>query len=328
MTPLLGSRPVVVSPHLDDGVLSLGATIAVETQRGIAVDVLTVFANDPASRAPAKAWDRACGFATEGQAASVRREEDRQACELVGALPKRLPSADSEYVRERSESAVWEPPVRLSPMRHSPPAGFPLAHPTSPLAHAPRARTAGGHTTGRVVRRAAVCSVAPHRPGRREWAAPSLDALRGLLNATAIALRTRSGRAMQQPSAPGISASDASGLTCTATQPDARARRQKRQAVSAYRSQLEGFGTHSGTAIALYEHGRRGEGSPAAVYSMTSVGACPLRARRLADSRPRSPGRGTKSAPRTRSARLKMTATAIPPTVYARVEANAAPTPP
>lgn len=261
MTPLLGSRPVVVSPHLDDGVLSLGATIAVETQRGIAVDVVTVFANDPASRAPAEAWDRACGFATEGEAASARREEDRQACELIGAVPKWLPFADSEYVRERSESAVWE---ALAPLVSDADSvllpGFPLAHPDHLwLTRLVLARRADTQRVGLYVEQPYAAWRLIGR-GRREWAAPGLTLRRGLLNATTIALRTRSGRAMQQPSAPENLVSDASGLTWTATQPDARARRQKRQAVSAYRSQLEGFGTHSGTVIALYEHGWRGEG--------------------------------------------------------------------
>lgn len=49
---------VVLSPHLDDAVLSLGATIARLSRHGRSVRVVTAFANDPTSRAPAGPWGR------------------------------------------------------------------------------------------------------------------------------------------------------------------------------------------------------------------------------------------------------------------------------
>ncbi len=52
-----GKRVVVVSPHSDDAVLSLGAAIAAWARRGAEVEVLTVFALDPGSHAPAGGWD-------------------------------------------------------------------------------------------------------------------------------------------------------------------------------------------------------------------------------------------------------------------------------
>ena len=42
--PRLLGRLVVVSPHLDDAVLSLGATLAHAVESGATVEVLTVFA--------------------------------------------------------------------------------------------------------------------------------------------------------------------------------------------------------------------------------------------------------------------------------------------
>lgn len=88
---------VVLSPHLDDAVLSLGAFAVGATRRGTPLTVLTVLAGDPTSSAAAGPWDEACGFRTAGEAARVRREEDRRACALIGATPVWLPFGDEQY---------------------------------------------------------------------------------------------------------------------------------------------------------------------------------------------------------------------------------------
>ncbi len=88
-----GRRLVILSPHLDDAALSLGATIAYASEVGLAVTVLTVLAGDPDSEEPAGTWDTICGFATAGEAARVRRAEDANACEILGAEPMWLPFA-------------------------------------------------------------------------------------------------------------------------------------------------------------------------------------------------------------------------------------------
>nr|MBA3401482.1 PIG-L family deacetylase [Actinomycetota bacterium] len=79
-----GKRIVVVSPHSDDGVLSLGAAMASWARRGAQVELLTVFALDPSSDAPAGGWDGRAGFSTEGEAAVGRRAEDTAACAILG----------------------------------------------------------------------------------------------------------------------------------------------------------------------------------------------------------------------------------------------------
>lgn len=108
MTPSLRSRPgarcaalaldgcVVVSPHLDDAVLSLGGTINAATRRGARVDVLTVHAGDPLSEATSDASNRLAGFRTAGEAARRRREEDAEACALIGARPRWLDLSDDD----------------------------------------------------------------------------------------------------------------------------------------------------------------------------------------------------------------------------------------
>jgi LmbE family N-acetylglucosaminyl deacetylase len=99
-------RLVVISPHLDDAVLSLGAAIASWARRGRAVTVLTVLACDPSSPARAGGWDRRGGFATEGEAARARREEDEGACALLGASPQWLPFGSLDYERHGPDDEI------------------------------------------------------------------------------------------------------------------------------------------------------------------------------------------------------------------------------
>jgi LmbE family N-acetylglucosaminyl deacetylase len=103
---MLEGRFVVVSPHLDDAVFSLGATIASASKSGSRIEVLTVFGCDPSSRAPANGWDARGGFATEGEAATARREEDREACRLVGAEPNWLPFRGGGYAPDKDADAI------------------------------------------------------------------------------------------------------------------------------------------------------------------------------------------------------------------------------
>lgn len=103
----LTGRVVVLSPHLDDAVLSLGLTIARAARSGARVEVLTVFAGRPHSSKPAGGWDRRAGFATEGEATAARRAEDGQACRIVGAEPSWRPFSEADYREERDEDGVW-----------------------------------------------------------------------------------------------------------------------------------------------------------------------------------------------------------------------------
>ena len=103
--PRLDGRVAVISPHLDDGILSLGAAIAAARDE---VAIVTVLAGDPSSDLPAGDWDGRAGFATAGEATQARRQEDRQACAVVGARPVWLPFSDHQYPRGGSDDEVWE----------------------------------------------------------------------------------------------------------------------------------------------------------------------------------------------------------------------------
>jgi LmbE family N-acetylglucosaminyl deacetylase len=97
----------VLSPHSDDGVLSLGASMSAWVRAGAAVELLTVFALDPSSNATTEGWDRRAGFATEGAAARARRAEDTAACTILGVEPRWLPFGSVDFERHGTEDEVW-----------------------------------------------------------------------------------------------------------------------------------------------------------------------------------------------------------------------------
>jgi len=125
-----GRRIVVVSPHLDDGVLSLGAAMAAWARSGARVELLTVFACDPESLVASGGWDERAGFRTEGNAAIARRAEDARACALLGVTPAWLTfgsvdfdrRGDEDDVRAAVQERVDGADVVLLP-------GYPLTHP-------------------------------------------------------------------------------------------------------------------------------------------------------------------------------------------------------
>lgn len=103
----------VISPHLDDAVLSLGATIARWARQGARVVVVTVLANDPDVAGGAFPWDRSAGFASRREAAQSRRIEDAKACALLGAEPEWLPFGDKEHPRGGTDDEIRETLDRL-----------------------------------------------------------------------------------------------------------------------------------------------------------------------------------------------------------------------
>ena len=123
-------RIVVVSPHLDDGVLSLGAAIASWARSGSRVELLTVFACDPESAAETRGWDARAGFRTEGEASRGRRREDVRACAILGATPVWLPFGSVDYERHGDEETIGGAvAMALASADAVLLPGFPLSHP-------------------------------------------------------------------------------------------------------------------------------------------------------------------------------------------------------
>jgi LmbE family N-acetylglucosaminyl deacetylase len=125
----LEGEVVVVSPHVDDAALSLGAAISHAARNGSRVTVLTVLAGDPGSTAPAGEWDGECGFRTAGEAARARRAEDAAACAQLGATAVWLPYSDHQYERGGSDDEVRAAVVEAVGSSLVLLPGFPLGHP-------------------------------------------------------------------------------------------------------------------------------------------------------------------------------------------------------
>lgn len=87
----------VISPHLDDAVLSLGQFIAHEAAQ-YEVRVVTVFAGMPdVGEILVTPYDAAHGFGTSVEAVHARRREDDAACATLGARPIHLEFLDGQY---------------------------------------------------------------------------------------------------------------------------------------------------------------------------------------------------------------------------------------
>ncbi len=97
---------VVVSPHLDDAVLSIGATLHAAVTRGAAVRVVTVFAGDPERLSAPSYWDAERQVTTAAEATDLRRQEDLAASKVLGFEPVWLAFDDSGYVYHRDPAAI------------------------------------------------------------------------------------------------------------------------------------------------------------------------------------------------------------------------------
>jgi len=87
------STVAVISPHLDDGVLSCG-DLLMERPGSV---VLTAFAGRPLVYPPLTSWDQRAGFASGADVVTARRQEDERALTMLGARPRWLDFPDPQY---------------------------------------------------------------------------------------------------------------------------------------------------------------------------------------------------------------------------------------
>lgn len=93
-------RWIYLSPHLDDAALSCGALIHHQTQNGDVVEVWTTCAGDPPPvRLSPFAQSLHDRWETPTDAVEIRREEDRDACRILGAKPVHFGVPDCIYRR-------------------------------------------------------------------------------------------------------------------------------------------------------------------------------------------------------------------------------------
>jgi LmbE family N-acetylglucosaminyl deacetylase len=106
-------RIVVCSPHFDDA--ALGAAYLLLAHPGSTV--VTVFGGPPpAYPDPPTEWDAQGGFRTGDDVVALRREEDRAAMRVLGAVPHWLDFVDHQYLAPGDRAGASEVAAALEPV--------------------------------------------------------------------------------------------------------------------------------------------------------------------------------------------------------------------
>lgn len=123
-------KAVVLSPHLDDAVMSVGATINSLRRRGAEVVLLTAFAGDPKRNDLVSYWDAKRDASSKAHAQAMRRDENFAATEVLKIESVSLPFDDFSYIARRDPDEIWgalEPHLADADLVLTP--GWPLVHP-------------------------------------------------------------------------------------------------------------------------------------------------------------------------------------------------------
>ena len=96
-------RLVVISPHLDDAVLSAWSALRHHSD----VAVVTCFAGEPPAGTPASVWDRRGGARCAVEQVRLRRAEDQAVMNSLGATAVHLEHLDAPY-RDPGDDMVVE----------------------------------------------------------------------------------------------------------------------------------------------------------------------------------------------------------------------------
>ncbi len=94
---------IYLSPHLDDAIFSCGGLIWEQTRAGEEVEIWTICAADPPDE-PLSSFAETLhqNWGIEENAIRVRREEDREASQIVGAVPRYFSYLDCIYRKSDS----------------------------------------------------------------------------------------------------------------------------------------------------------------------------------------------------------------------------------
>lgn len=101
-------RWIYISPHLDDAVLSAGGLIHEQTRAGARVEIWTILCGFPPGEelSPyAQLLHYGWGIPSVKDLIRARREEDQQACQIVGATPVYFDYLDCIY--RRAKNGAW-----------------------------------------------------------------------------------------------------------------------------------------------------------------------------------------------------------------------------
>lgn len=157
---------IYLSPHLDDVVLSCGATIYQQARAGAHVLVVTFFAGSPPNDAPtAFARELKARWGNAADPVGVRRREDLAALRVLGAEGLHLPFLDCVYrLNPRSGEAYYPTVQHIFADVHPGESGLAQELWATFTAQVPEARhatlyaplTAGHHVDHILVQRAAL----------------------------------------------------------------------------------------------------------------------------------------------------------------------------
>jgi LmbE family N-acetylglucosaminyl deacetylase len=103
-------RWIYVSPHFDDAVLSCGGLIYEQCRQGLAVEIWTICAGVPpaGTLSPfAQEMHRQWGTSSAEETVNVRRQEDQQAGNVLGASVRHFNTPDCIYRRSRQGTALY-----------------------------------------------------------------------------------------------------------------------------------------------------------------------------------------------------------------------------
>lgn len=101
---MAGHPVIVISPHLDDAVFSVGQTLAAHPESVVA----TVFAGIPDPGTAVSGYERSAGFASSIDSVMARRDEDIAACQSLDCIAYHGSFHDRPHRRQ---------PVRRSALR-------------------------------------------------------------------------------------------------------------------------------------------------------------------------------------------------------------------
>ncbi len=124
------TRLVVLSPHLDDAVLSLAGHIQRLRRKGTEVRIVTVFAGDPDWIGSPSSWDGKRGHDAAIETFAARRSEDLAAMAQLDVEYVWLPFTDAAYANPRDPQAIWDAAsIHLHDADAVAVPGGPLTHP-------------------------------------------------------------------------------------------------------------------------------------------------------------------------------------------------------
>lgn len=102
-------KTIFLSPHLDDAVFSCGGWIWDQSCQGREIEIWTICAGDPPQETiSGLALDLHRSWQLGGDAVQVRRQEDREACQLVGAAPRHFPFLDCIYRADTGRQPYYQ----------------------------------------------------------------------------------------------------------------------------------------------------------------------------------------------------------------------------